>query len=148
MKIILSLLILLALIGSVRYVTNKPGPVDQELIAKIGDKMDETLSGAVATGTVVDTTANTVASGTTTSGDTTTTTTPTPTAGDTYIISAGSTLGWIGRKVGGEHTGAIAIKSATATVADGKLVGGEVVIDMNTITVIDLPAGEMNDKLV
>ena len=35
MKLIVALLILLALIGGIRYVNNKPNPVDQNLIAQI-----------------------------------------------------------------------------------------------------------------
>ena len=140
MKIALSLIILLAIIAGVRYITNKPGPVDEALVAEIQNKINEMEStGLVVTGTIDE--------GSTT-GIIVTDTTTTPVAGDTYTIAPASTLWWIGRKVGGEHSGTIAISQWAAIVVDGKLIGGNITIDMNTITNSDLPAWEMNDKLV
>lgn len=141
MKILLSLLILLAIVAGVRYITNKPGPVDQALVAEIQNKINEMES----TGTIV---TGTVDQGSTTGTVVADTTTTAPVAGDTYTIAPASTLWWIGRKVGGEHSGTIAISQWVAIVADNKLVGGTITIDMNTIADSDLPAWEMNDKLV
>ena len=130
MKIFVSLLIFLAIVAGIRYVTNKPGPVDQELIAGIQDKIDTMQTGSnddvlVNTGTDTDKSVE----------------------GDVYVISSGSSLGWIGRKVWGEHTGTIAITNASAIVSGNSLVGWEMVINMNDLVVSDL-SWDMNTKLV
>lgn len=54
---------------------------------------------------------------------------------------------WLGKKVTGEHTGEVSLKSGNFEIKDGKLVGGKVVMDMNTITTTDL-SGEWATKLV
>ena len=59
-----------------------------------------------------------------------------------------STVNWTGKKVGGEHTGTIAIKEGTLDVTGGKLTGGKVVIDMQTIADTDLTDASWNAKLV
>lgn len=48
---------------------------------------------------------------------------------------------WKGYKVTGSHEGIISIQSGFLTFDESKLVGGEVVIDMTSITVTDLEAG-------
>lgn len=53
---------------------------------------------------------------------------------------------WKGYKVTGSHEGTIAIKSGSLTFDDNKLVGGEFVIDMTTISSTDLE-GEYKGKL-
>jgi hypothetical protein len=56
---------------------------------------------------------------------------------------------WKGSKPGKEHTGIIRIKEGGKfLVNDGKLVGGEFIIDMNSIVDLDLTDSEMNAKLV
>jgi len=63
------------------------------------------------------------------------------------VDTAASTLKWHGKKVSGEHFGEIDITSGHLVVSDaGKLIGGNFVIDMNTIDVQDLE-GEFRDKL-
>lgn len=64
------------------------------------------------------------------------------------VDAAKSTLAWTGKKVTGEHHGKISLKEGSVTVKDYKIVSGKFVIDMNSITDEDLPAGEWNDKLV
>jgi len=59
-----------------------------------------------------------------------------------------STLQWTGKKVTGEHTGKIGLKEGTLTLKNNKFTAGKFVIDMNSLTDEDLPAGEWNDKLV
>jgi len=59
-----------------------------------------------------------------------------------------SELNWTGKKVTGEHHGKINIKEGTLTLKNKKLTDGKFVIDMNSISDLDLPAGEWNDKLV
>mgnify|MGYP000551001484 CR=1 FL=1 len=67
-----------------------------------------------------------------------------------YITNVeNSTLNWKGFKPTGTHNGTVNIKEGNLTVADGKLVGGNFVFDMSTITVLDIPAeDEYNGKLV
>jgi len=58
--------------------------------------------------------------------------------GDKYTVQTKtSTLNWVGKKVGGSHTGTIAIKEGTLTVANGKIETALVTIDMTTIRVTD-----------
>lgn len=59
-----------------------------------------------------------------------------------------SKVEWKGYKVTGSHYGTIDVKSGNLEMdASGALTGGEIVIDMNTITTQDL-TGEYADKLV
>ncbi|MEX1383458.1 YceI family protein [Lutibacter sp.] len=59
-----------------------------------------------------------------------------------------SILNWKGFKPTGTHNGTVAIKNGTLEVKEGKLAGGNFVFDMNSITVLDLPADdEYNAKL-
>ena len=57
-----------------------------------------------------------------------------------------STLTWKAYKVTGSHTGTIAIKEGSLSFGEGKLTGGEFVIDMATIASTDLE-GEYKGKL-
>ncbi|CAH8282038.1 YceI-like domain-containing protein [Mariniflexile fucanivorans] len=57
-----------------------------------------------------------------------------------------SKLVWKGYKVTGSHEGTIAIKSGSLSFDNDKLVGGEFVIDMTTISSTDLE-GEYKGKL-
>lgn len=50
-----------------------------------------------------------------------------------------STATWVGfKKIGDKHTGKVSLKNGTADFKDGKLVSGEFVFDMNSITNEDL----------
>ncbi len=57
-----------------------------------------------------------------------------------------STIEWTGKKVTGKHHGTINLKSGYFLYKDKKLVGGEFVIDMNTILNTDLK-GDNKAKL-
>ena len=48
-----------------------------------------------------------------------------------------SELQWIGRKMGGEHTGLVGLKSGSFTVKDSVITAGTFVIDMTSISVTD-----------
>ncbi len=63
------------------------------------------------------------------------------------LDTAKSKVVWVGKKVTGEHTGMITVKSGSLEMKEGKLSGGEVVMDMTTITTTDL-TGEYATKLV
>ncbi len=60
---------------------------------------------------------------------------------------AASKFTWKGTKVTGEHVGEVKLKSASVVEKEGKVAGGEFVIDMTTITVTDLQ-GEWADKFL
>lgn len=57
-----------------------------------------------------------------------------------------SNVEWTGRKVSGQHHGHVKIKSGELTVDEGKLVGGNFVIDLTSINNLDLE-GEYKGKL-
>lgn len=57
-----------------------------------------------------------------------------------------SEIGWIGTKLTGQHNGTIKLKSGHVFVEDQKITGGQFVMDMDTITVLDLQ-GENKEKL-
>ncbi len=70
-------------------------------------------------------------------------------AGDMVKVdSAMSTIGWLGKKVTGQHTGTINLKSGELKLDDGNLVGGSFEIDMTSIINEDLKDAEWNAKLV
>lgn len=57
------------------------------------------------------------------------------------------TLGWTGKKVGGQHFGTIALKEGTVQVKGSQLVGGTFVADMTSIKNTDLTDADYNAKL-
>ena len=69
---------------------------------------------------------------------------------DVYAVNkAASSIAWTGFKPTGSHNGTIGLESGVLNVANGNVVGGSFIIDMNTITVLDIPADdEGNAKLV
>ncbi|MEM9052432.1 MAG: YceI family protein [Bacteroidota bacterium] len=69
--------------------------------------------------------------------------------GETYKINTEkSTIFWTGKKVTGEHTGTLSIKSGTVEVVDGKPISASFDIDMNSIKVTDIEDEGTNQKLV
>lgn len=70
-------------------------------------------------------------------------------AGDDYKVSSKSSkVEWLAKKVTGQHNGSINIKSGGLTFSGNKLTGGNFVINMKTIKVLDLEEGsKMNGKL-
>lgn len=70
-------------------------------------------------------------------------------APETYQVDIdSSTLVWTGKKVTGEHTGNINLKSGSLDFQNGTLKGGGFVIDMASITCTDLTDEEYNGKLI
>jgi polyisoprenoid-binding protein YceI len=59
-----------------------------------------------------------------------------------------STVHWLGKKIGGQHDGFIKLKSGTLVLKNNKLVSGNFVIDMTTITNTDLADEGYKQKLV
>ncbi len=70
-------------------------------------------------------------------------------AATTYTVDTKTTTAtWLGKKVTGQHTGAVSISKGSIT-SDGKnITGGTLEFDMNTITNTDLTDPEWNAKLV
>jgi polyisoprenoid-binding protein YceI len=63
------------------------------------------------------------------------------------LDAAKSSIEWTGKKVGGQHNGAIQLASGYLNT-DGNAYGsGEFVVDMNSITVEDIQDAETNGKL-
>ena len=54
------------------------------------------------------------------------------------IVNAQSNIDWVGRKVTGAHNGTIGIKAGSLTLTDGKLSGGEFIIDTTSIQILDV----------
>lgn len=59
-----------------------------------------------------------------------------------------SKVEWTGKKVTGQHTGTIDIQQGTLEANKGKLTGGKIVIDMQSIKNVDLTDQEYNTKLI
>ncbi len=58
-----------------------------------------------------------------------------------------STITWVGKKITGQHSGTIGIKSGELMMHGNQLEGGSFVIDMSTLAVTDLKAGQGKEKL-
>lgn len=69
-------------------------------------------------------------------------------AGSQKVDASKSSVKWLGKKVTGEHYGTIAVKEGSLEVANGKVTGGKVVIDMQSIVVDDIKDAGTNAKLV
>lgn len=63
------------------------------------------------------------------------------------VVPDRSTITWIGKKVGKIHRGDIRVKSGLITFENSQLTGGEVIIDMTTLTNRDLKNEEERTKL-
>jgi polyisoprenoid-binding protein YceI len=63
------------------------------------------------------------------------------------IDATKSTIKWVGKKVTGQHSGTINFKDGALTFSAKKLSGGRFNVDMATIAVTDLKAGEGKEKL-
>lgn len=70
------------------------------------------------------------------------------TADNYKVDTSKSTIGWLGKKVTGQHNGHIKLKEASLEIKRDKLVGGTFVMDMTSITNEDLTDQSMNGKLV
>lgn len=70
------------------------------------------------------------------------------TDGTEYKVNEGGTLAWEGTKVlQGKHNGTINIQSGNLKVNGNKIVGGEFLIDMNSIADLSVDKAEMKAKL-
>lgn len=69
-------------------------------------------------------------------------------AGNYVVDSSDSSVKWLGKKVTGEHSGAINIKEGTLEVSDGAIEGGTIIIDMQSLINEDIEDEEYKQKLV
>jgi polyisoprenoid-binding protein YceI len=60
---------------------------------------------------------------------------------------AKSTVNWTGKKVTGQHSGTLALKSGSLIFKKEKLTGGSFIVDMTTLTCTDLQAGQGKEDL-
>jgi polyisoprenoid-binding protein YceI len=68
-------------------------------------------------------------------------------SGAVYEVKSDSKVDWRGVKPTGEHVGTVQISDGQVQVADGRITGGKVTIDLNSIVNHDLE-GDMNARLV
>ena len=69
------------------------------------------------------------------------------TAQDKKINTSKSQISWVGKKVTGQHSGTINFKDGVLNFKSGKLTGGSFTVNMASIEVTDLKAGEGKEKL-
>lgn len=68
--------------------------------------------------------------------------------GETYKVNKdNSSVEWTGKKVSGEHFGIVKVKEGNVELDGDQIIGGNLVIDMNTIEVKDIEDAETNGKL-
>ena len=66
----------------------------------------------------------------------------------TYVVDTKtSVIEWIGSKPAGKHNGTINLKSGEVAVKNDSIQSGKFVIDMNSIVVTDLKAGDGKEDL-
>jgi polyisoprenoid-binding protein YceI len=58
-----------------------------------------------------------------------------------------STIKWIGKKVTGQHNGEVKLQDGALVFKAGKIAGGSFTVDMASIEVTDLKAGQGKEKL-
>lgn len=64
------------------------------------------------------------------------------------VNTADSKVNWIGKKPGGEHNGYVKISNGEILMQKNEIKGGSFVIDLNSITVLDIKDEGMNGRLV
>jgi polyisoprenoid-binding protein YceI len=64
------------------------------------------------------------------------------------VDASKSSVKWLAKKVTGEHSGTIGMKEGNLVVEKGKITGGKIVIDMNSIANTDLADATWNAKLI
>lgn len=76
--------------------------------------------------------------------------TPAPTLFDgKYRVDLNeSRIQWTGRNLLNHHTGRIALKAGELIITDGRLAGGSFVIDMTSISCLDLAGDSLHDVLI
>ncbi len=68
--------------------------------------------------------------------------------GNYKINTSKSVIAWTGKKVTGQHTGNLSLKSGELVMKKGKITGGTFEIDMKSMTNTDIKDAGMNQKLI
>lgn len=63
------------------------------------------------------------------------------------VDASTSTINWVGKKLTGSHSGTINLKEGSLDFKSNKLTGGSFVVDMNSIVVTDIKAGQGKENL-
>lgn len=67
----------------------------------------------------------------------------------TYKVDTSkTTINWVGKKVAGQHSGIVSAKAGNLVFKENDLVGGEIVVDMNSIKCTDITDAETNGKFL
>ncbi len=64
-----------------------------------------------------------------------------------YTIDPATTFRWKGEKVGGQHYGDVSMKQGNFKIEGNAIRGGEIILDMTSIKVLDITDAEENAKL-
>lgn len=64
------------------------------------------------------------------------------------VQQASSTVNWTGKKVLGLHTGGILLKNGYIDIHEGIITGGEIEIDMTSITITDIDDQKTHDEFL
>lgn len=64
-----------------------------------------------------------------------------------YSVNPTSVVEWVGSKPAGKHNGTVNVTKGGVNVENGVITKAEFVLDMNTITVLDLQAGKGKEDL-
>ena len=58
------------------------------------------------------------------------------------VVPSETIIEWVGAKPAGKHNGILSVSEGSVTVDNGNLISGEFILDMNSITVLDLQGDE------
>ena len=65
-----------------------------------------------------------------------------------WVNTIESKIEWVGRKITGEHNGNLSIAGGFLEIRNDSLIGGEILVNMQSITVLDIESPKWNKKLV
>lgn len=63
------------------------------------------------------------------------------------IDTTNSIVGWLGTKPVGQHNGTFKIDNGSLTIADGQIVAGKFIININSLTDLDMKPGDGKEKI-
>jgi polyisoprenoid-binding protein YceI len=63
------------------------------------------------------------------------------------IDTVSSVVGWLGTKPVGQHNGTLKINNGEFTLANGEIAAGKFIIDINSLTDVDMKSGDGKEKL-
>lgn len=63
------------------------------------------------------------------------------------VNASKSTVAWVGKKITGQHSGTVGLKSGALIFKNNKLTGGTFTVDMSKLEVTDIPSGKGKENL-